>query len=524
MGYPTDFDTFVIPAPGNFTTNPSLADQLAKAYLAIEALEAAIGLANNAVYAKTANNLSDLVSKPAALNNLGVQNRGVSVDFLGADPSGSESSTTAFQAAVTELGGLIGQGNLLLGIGIYLIDGTVTSQSFGIGIDGPGSSNCVIVKTGGGDALRWWESSWNTGFGLNQPFYAATLKGFRIDGTSANAGASGLHYGDLMNGQFQDIVIQHFNGTNSIGLWMDNVIGWTERMTWIGVEVFDCTTGIMFDVNGGASSGPGFSSFAYAHYRDIKLAMMANQDGICIRNGVLLTGSILDVTGNFFKSSTGTNTGAMLRIVGSSTGPGGQTYSQLDSCVFNFGAETDYINGTGTPHQTIWLDTNFQNRFNCTGTMWFNSDWQPSNFVPGAPGASGTFLYAGHIFGDSNLCCTSFPAFSVIGGTSWGPGLWVNVGGAVTLYTSTGDMFNLGVLGNNVTISTSDVPSQGKRIRVRAQQPASGGPFTITFNSAIKWPGGSHPTASTGANAVDDFELCATVGLPYVGQAFLNVS
>jgi len=462
------------------------------------------------------NNLSDVGNVATSRKNLDVSNIGEFVDFYGADPTGATASDTAFAAAYAALGGDTGEGNLLLGIGTYKLTSFVC-KSPNIGMQGPGSASCVIKSYATGDTLRIYSLTINHTSAFSQTFKSGKWGGFTIDGTNAGSSASGMHYGDLMGGRFEDIVIQNFSGTSAIGLWMDNVSGWSERMTWTGLQVFNCTQCILFDVNSGASSGSGYSSFSYSEFLSIALAPLANQDGIVVRNGSIVSGGTLNIVANCGQSTSGGNTGALIRITGSSTSAGGTSYSQIWGENIHIGAETDWDGGSGTTgHQTINIDSNYLNKFEAIGAITFINSWQPSNFVPGGSNGA-TFSFSGYIYGDSNLADTGgFPGLSVIGGISPGKGLAPISNNIV--YISTGDVFEW-TLANSTAITFSGTPTQPREFWCKITQAASGGPYTATFPGAVTWPKGV-PVMSTTAGATDFYVIRTPGDGTYVGEAF----
>jgi hypothetical protein len=72
----------------------------------------------------------------------------------------------------------------------------------------------------------------------------------------------------------------------------------------------------------------------------------------------------------------------------------------------------------------------------------------------------------------------------------------------IAVDAASGNVFSV-VLGGDRTIGAPSNPSDGQVIRIRLVQPGSGGPYTVSWNSAYDFGGGSAPTLSTGATAVD---------------------
>lgn len=67
------------------------------------------------------------------------------------------------------------------------------------------------------------------------------------------------------------------------------------------------------------------------------------------------------------------------------------------------------------------------------------------------------------------------------------------------------------ILGGNRTIAFSGAVA-GQHYRVEIVQPASGGPWAVTWPSGIKWQNSTVPTLSTLANKKDAFIFYCTVG------------
>jgi hypothetical protein len=59
-------------------------------------------------------------------------------------------------------------------------------------------------------------------------------------------------------------------------------------------------------------------------------------------------------------------------------------------------------------------------------------------------------------------------------------------------------------LSANLTI-TLPTAARGAYCYARIRQAASGGPYTVT-HTGVFWPGGTVPTMSTGASAIDEYE------------------
>lgn len=96
-----------------------------------------------------------------------------------------------------------------------------------------------------------------------------------------------------------------------------------------------------------------------------------------------------------------------------------------------------------------------------------------------------------------------------------------NSGTAATLPDSLADQGSVWLLTGNVTF-TMPTPAIGKWCFIYVKQDATGS-RTVTF-TGVKWPGGSAPTASTAAGAIDRYDFECPDGVTWYGvisgQAF----
>lgn len=177
----------------------------------------------------------------------------------------------------------------------YLLNASLPAITLpGVSLIGPGSSSCVLQPTAAltGDLIRVQMNPFTT-----DP--SGAVWGFTIDGTNAGAGATGLHYGDAIEGRL-GVWVKNFSGAGSKGIWIDNRTNWTERTVWDPSQsrVDNCTIGILFDVNGGTTS-MGYQEFA------AYLKVLAGQVGIRFQNGAQLYNGKFKLRGNM-TAATGT--------------------------------------------------------------------------------------------------------------------------------------------------------------------------------------------------------------------------
>lgn len=167
--------------------------------------------------------------------------------------------------------------------GIQATSTTVTVTSPYLSIVGPGSGALVIQYNGTGDFLRINTSPFST-------TQAGKISGFTINGTSG--GRSGIHIGDIIGMELDDIVISAFTGASASGLWFDNVTNWTERTNLSRVWVDNCTKEYRFTVNGGTAS------FGYTRVKDGRMNVRTSQIGISLEAGTSLYNSELSFIAN----------------------------------------------------------------------------------------------------------------------------------------------------------------------------------------------------------------------------------
>lgn len=78
--------------------------------------------------------------------------------------------------------------------------------------------------------------------------------------------------------------------------------------------------------------------------------------------------------------------------------------------------------------------------------------------------------------------------------------------GTLTLDYTTGPDFSVTLTENVTTLTLSNWPASGNSgvMRVKFKQNGTGG-YSVTWPAAIKWPGGTAPTQTTGANKWDRY-------------------
>jgi hypothetical protein len=436
----------------------------------------------------------------------------------GADPTGVADSTSAWQAALTA-GGLI-----IVPPGTYKITSTLTGTVIPTTIYCPGGKWATTVNyTGTGDCLRMYNSV-NGGGNL----YGGGVKGLTIDGTSASAGAAGLHIGDMDTFEV-DVAVANFSGAGSIGVHFDNTVWFTEETRGY-IWSHNNTSAVVFDTSGATTSQ---NSFDYTDL-DIEILAVGNQDGVVFTNGALMVHGRLTVKANF-QASSGALTNAVLRITG--TAPAGHPqagqFSGINGCRLDVQAEVP--SNTFTP-QTIAFGTAGSNFIRgCLGVLDFAGGagtFTPTNWS--ALSNAGGVIFTGMVRGDVNLLGNGGNwAPSNIGAVGYGRSFLSASNG--NMQGNNGDFFNV-TLTQNITIALgagSALSAMPQRKTIVIKQAAAGGPFTVTWPHTgsptvsaptVNWAGGTAPTMTATANAVDVYKLETVDGATWYGQALQNVS
>jgi len=293
----------------------------------------------------------------------------------GADPTGGTDSTSAFQGAITAAAGA----PVYVPPGTYTIAGNLTATVMPFYMYGSGRRITVINQTGSGDMLRVYRAGSYLGYPSGE------ITGITINGSSAAAGACGLHLGDVF--QFRlDVEVTHYSGAGSIGVHLDNTRYWTEQLHGQIFAQF-CTTGVMFD-NSANITGSATGSFDRANL-DIYIDQGGFGDGVTLANGAFITDGHLGIWGNFV---TATTQYACLRLTGSDAGG----FSSLATVDLQIGVELD-----DTVHlapYTIFFGSTSNTIYACTGRVAFGFEpWTASN------AHSNSFRFQGIILGDFNL-------------------------------------------------------------------------------------------------------------------------
>jgi hypothetical protein len=301
----------------------------------------------------------------------------------GADPAGTAACDTAVAAAVAAVpaaGGIVG-----FPPGTYKYTSGVTVTQPGVYLTALIPGSVIFNYTGSGDCVRMYSTTLTTPNGV---YGGGVTGGIIIDGTSASAGASGIHAGDIFRMRF-DCTVRDFQGAGSKGFWFDNNYHWTEQITG---QIFaeQCTSHVVFD-NSANTSGVATGSFART-LLDIMLDCKGAGDGVILQGGAVLYDHRLGIYGNMDYSPSAQRWALTI------TGSNGGQFSRMQAGVLNIGME---INATsGTQPGTIKFGTAGSNYLRaCTGII----DFGAASAFAGASNWDGSFQFDGPILGDVNL-------------------------------------------------------------------------------------------------------------------------
>jgi hypothetical protein len=469
----------------------------------------------------------------------------VNVDDFGADPTGAADSTAAYNTALLALPTVNGAlaGEIRFGIGTYKM-GAVATSTIGaqVRVRGAGRYATFISYTGSGNCFRLqnpsdprvtngstggWNSiiQWGGGFG-----------GFTIDGTSASAGAIGIQYGDNEGGLIEDIAIQHFNLTGSIGLLLNNNVWWTEKLR-AKAQLLDNTVNCQMQVSVTPNGVPNAPGVSYG-YNDIDLEIFANpgQDGVFVSTGANYYNGWLKIRGNFTPATTaagtyklGTSTiSAMLRIGG--TNPNGSGGSTITNSRLDLQAEVANTGGTYAPYGIYFGASGGTNSIlNSSGiiSLGVNQGFKICNY--NIANNASIFTFSGVVTGDTNL--NAGTGLCVIGASALSQSQITVAGSTYTLKVGYGDVFDLALTQATTISLTNGGVGPCKKI-LRTTQGA-GGPWTITWprttayasatitNTRVNFAGGSTVNATQTAGAVDIWYLSTIDGANWFCSPFL---
>jgi hypothetical protein len=270
-------------------------------------------------------------------------------------------------------------GTVTIPPGIYTQSTAVVINSPRISVIGAGAGAVQITCTMNSDC---WDLRLNPF--VTDPHTGGQIGGFTLLGQTSNPNAVGIHMGDISYLRLEDILIEGFNGANAIGMWWDNLNGWTERNNLQRIDLDGNTTNLKFTNSG----TPATASFCYNQWLDIRINVFAGQKGIDFQGGNLCSSTLMmvingagdnktyiNITGNSFWNNN------LYDIRGENDGGSGVRLSTASGTVFTgsglitnvFGALTDSIQGSFQLFLPYLGGTTFSNT--SATTQWYTDQF-----------------------------------------------------------------------------------------------------------------------------------------------------
>lgn len=320
--------------------------------------------------------------------------RSVTAPFrAGLNPSGDQVNSTDV-ANINNLLGTFGVTDLKLGPGQWYGKTQVTIPVSSI-LRGSGPST-FWNYSGSGSAFYQHDINGTGGGGFGTYHTAAGgVRDMTIDGSSAGNGAVGLDIGDGWGYRVEDVRIQNFNGTGSIGLWLNNQFGWTEKGRFQATLWGNSTQCVLNGNNGGLQSFE-FNSL------DFDVFVFAGQNGVSVTNGAYLNKATLRMVGNFLAGASSLATNFVLQFTGSAPG----SNSRMLRGIIDINIELD--NTQANPPQTINFGAAANKITDCAGSLVFDPSATPVSFLP-SNAVAGQFTFDGPIVGDTVLQSVNSP-------------------------------------------------------------------------------------------------------------------
>jgi hypothetical protein len=219
----------------------------------------------------TATNTSVATETPSFLSS---RNSILFVGSKGYEASSDLGTTlTKMIGDLPQVGGY-SSGLIVIPGGSYRQSSEVRLESPYLSVIGIGSGSVQITCTLASDCWRVNTNPFTT-------TQAGKIGGFTLIGEGEKNSANGIHMGDIIGLQLDDIRVTGFTGPGSAGLWLDNVTGFTERTVLTKVHLDGNTKNIRFTVNGGDGS------FGYNRFLDLRINVNQDQIGFSMESGSL---------------------------------------------------------------------------------------------------------------------------------------------------------------------------------------------------------------------------------------------
>jgi Pectate lyase superfamily protein len=316
-----------------------------------------------------------ILANLAAFTGAGAGPHLINVAAFGAVGNGTTDDTTAIAdalAAVPTDGAIVH-----FPAGQYKVTSTLTAPWNAL-LQGHGLGTQILSHVTG-DTFVMSNPTTPGGVYSTQEVQSGGFRDLMIDGSSAGNGSSGIHIGNGLGYTVENVLVRNFTGTDSIGIWVDNSIWWTEK-AYFRTTVANCTTCYQF-----TNESTGTGSFEY-NYFDMVAYWTTGQTGWSVSSSnddpAFFGGTFLYWRGN----NNGATPGPFLALAG------GVTFKR---CNLIFAPE---CNSPGTP-VTIADNGGGTNHFSdCTGWMDFGANtWGASTM------AAGNLELTGSVQGDATL-------------------------------------------------------------------------------------------------------------------------
>lgn len=334
---------------------------------------------------------------------------------FGADPTGTNDSTSAINAALNSLpiSGSPGVGGVVyFPAGTYKTTTTITCNAVApVYFMGDGPQVTRINYYGTGDCISMYNNYTPAGGPASILVWGGGVEGMTIDGTNATGTTmAGLHIGDMKYAAVRRVHIQNFSASGGVGLWQDNRMFWTEDCLF-EVHVIGCPTAVLIDTH----------STHTAHDNNVYDIGTSLANGNV--NGVVLSGNSncyhcrFHIHGGGQSSSTGT-AGYWLLLGGDATN------CFMNLCELYMQMESD---GGGTVSQGL-IKTVGTSSITAHGLLSYQNG---ANVT--ASSINAQFKFTGPIFGDNSLnALTASTTFNAATPMNKPPQLMIVTGGTVS--------------------------------------------------------------------------------------------
>lgn len=272
----------------------------------------------------------------------------VDVSDFGADPTGANDSTAAFNEAIASLPTYLPPdapssfqwtpmpiGTIVVPAGQYKIGSQgvdVANIGPAVTIRGMGRSATMFFYYGKTSAFRCYnpnlpqQAHFKPGYQAIF-FWGGGLRELGIDGTHAQPGAVGIWYGGLEGALFCDLLVQHFNSTanrtidgnpGSAGIFGEGDPWWAEKVDVKEAIIKDCTYGLVIAGRRLGGYHPGLGNGGSRGYCDYDIVFFGtNQTAILVTNGGSAYHNHIHLRANMVQSGSLVYIGGNARLVNS---------------------------------------------------------------------------------------------------------------------------------------------------------------------------------------------------------------